>query len=254
MSRYRPDRLEFELDEGLLKEAIEVAEKVHLDLNVSEWSNIESKAGQLSAKHKTLKSIKAKEQNALLKWAKEKGVLMPAKSFSTEWKSQGKIGGMENETYFDPTTQTWKKRNNTSYHLTYLEFLQRMAMHNRLFPESRLTLDGFTVDYDRGAFSDAKTIVLKPVFSQPHLIADRGANQAEVEAHMKHLGYHRVGSKDDYFNAFTGIRIEDLHDENVFFRDGEVLVIDPVIYLDEVGKSRRLQGAVSSISDSLKSA
>ena len=39
---------------------------------------------------------------------------------------------------------------------------------------------------------------------------------------------------DDYYNSELGIILEDLHDENVFLLEGQLLFIDPVIYFETI--------------------
>ncbi len=55
----------------------------------------------------------------------------------------------------------------------------------------------------------------------------------------------------DYYNQEFQIKVEDLHDENVFIRGGDLFVIDPVVFLDERGKMARISGSVSSATEEL---
>ena len=110
------------------------------------------------------------------------------------------------------------KRNNLSFHLSYADFFDRLALHNLLFPGAPLRFEGFVAHQDG----------LWPVMSQPAVRAQRGANRAEVEAFMQRSGFERT-RHDDYRHP-EGILVEDLHAENVFIdADGEIVVIDPVI-------------------------
>jgi hypothetical protein len=107
---------------------------------------------------------------------------------------------------------------------------------------------GFVVDKNRNVPDSQR--MLKPVISQPHIKAERGAETAEVEKMMAGIGYERVG-ENDYYNSEHHIKVEDLHNENVFFKDGEIYVIDPVIFLDDRGKKNRLRGSINDITDNL---
>lgn len=112
------------------------------------------------------------------------------------------------------------KRNNLCFHLSHADFFDRLALHSLLFPGAPPRLEGF-VEHADG---------LRPVFSQPAVRARRGARREEVEAFMRRLDFSRV-RHDDYRHP-GGILVEDLHDENVFIDEqGEIVVIDPVIYL-----------------------
>lgn len=248
--RYHPDQLNFEPDNALLRQAIKVATDVHHGVDLPEWSELESRAARVEGRNKIAKVLRRKEQVALLAWAHKDGHLLDAKAFTASWKSGGKRGETENEVYFDENAQGWWKRNDLSYHDTYLSFFQRVALHNRMFPEAPVELRGFVVDFNRA--SPEREAMLKPVLFQPHVEASRGATEAEVLKHMTDLGYKRVGTHD-YYNPQYEVRVEDLHDENVFFKDGELFVIDPVIYLDEKGKKRRLRGSVDSVTESVPS-
>lgn len=170
--------------------------------------------------------MKLREAATLRRWALQAGRILPAVDFERSWRSQGCIGGQENDEFLRDN-RVWK-RNNLSFHLCFADFFDRLALHNSLFPGAPLRFEGVTEHEGE----------LRPVMSQPAVRARRGATRAEVEALMRGLGFTRV-QNDDYRHP-EGILVEDLHDENVFLDEGgEVVVIDPVIYLSEtrpVGK------------------
>jgi hypothetical protein len=117
--------------------------------------------------------------------------------------------------------RAWK-RNNLSYHLSYADFFDRLALHNVLFPGAQLQLEGLIQAADQ----------LWPVMSQAAVRAKRGARRDEVEPFMHRLGFTRTRGED--YRHPEGILVEDLHDENVFIdQDDNLIVIDPVIYLTE---------------------
>ena len=165
-----------------------------------------------------IRGLKQREAQALRVWARKERRLLAAAGFERRWRRQGRIGGQENEVYLSANRVF--KRNNLSFHVSYADFFDRLALHNLLFPGAPLRFEGF-VDHQSG---------LWPVMSQPAVRARRGAARAEVAAFMRRLGFKRV-RHDDYQHP-EGILVEDLHDENVFIgEDGEIVVIDPVIYL-----------------------
>lgn len=142
---------------------------------------------------------------------------MDAAAFERQWRKQGRIGGQENDVYLSANRVF--KRNNLSFHMSYADFFDRLALHNLLFPGAPLRFEGFVERWNG----------LWPVMSQPAVRARRGAAREEVEAFMQRLGFKRIRN-DDYRHP-EGILVEDLHDENVFIdENGEVAVIDPVIY------------------------
>lgn len=166
--------------------------------------------------------------------------MLSNKEFTRKWKEGGEAGETENQVYYDQGTSQWFKRNDLTYHGTYLEFFYRLQLHNVYFPEAPLALEGFVVDRDIMGRS-----MLKPVVSQPHISSEIGATAQEVDEHMSSLGFVKIpGTRHDYFNPRTGVRVEDLHDENVLKDEqGDLFVIDPVLYLDDEGKPGRIDAA-----------
>ncbi|WP_246859667.1 hypothetical protein [Spirosoma sp. KCTC 42546] len=123
------------------------------------------------------------------------------------------------------------KRNNLAFHTSYLEYFERLALHNWLFPDTIYWLEGLMLVVEPGD----EFPQLRPVLSQKALRAVRGATQNEVEALMNKLGFVRR-YEDNYTNADQTLFIEDLHDQNVLVdATGDLLVFDPVIYLTKPG-------------------
>jgi hypothetical protein len=173
-----------------------------------------------------IRELKRREAAALLEWARRKRRRLDNALFERKWVAQGSIGGQENDVFLEAGRVF--KRNNLSFHLSYADFFDRLALHNLLFPGAPLRFEGFVEN--QGA--------VWPVMSQPAVRAQRGARRAEVEVFMRRLGFVR-NRQDDYRHP-EGILVEDLHDENVFIDgDGDIVVIDPVIYLAEARPTGR---------------
>lgn len=101
----------------------------------------------------------------------------------------------------------------------YAEYFDRLAMHNELFPDTRVRFGGFIEDEKRR---------LLPVISQPFVRADRGATIHEVVSAMKARGFAHVGESYGFTNG--QVVVDDLHGENVLVReDGRLAIIDPII-------------------------
>lgn len=216
----------------ILKAATAVAETSHRSVrqDQEEFSEIPERGKRVRARLALAKIIKPIEADNLLKWARRAKVLLDNDVFDREWMAGGKRGETENEIYYDESSHRWMKRNNMLLHSTYLEFFHRVAMHNYLFSEAPLRLEGFVVNQGE----------LMPIMSQPHVQADRGATKQEVIEYMKKMGFRHVQGVD-FHNPTSGITIKDLHDENVLVSpDGHLHIIDPLIYLDDEGKSHRL--------------
>jgi hypothetical protein len=169
-----------------------------------------------------IKKLQNRQEAALRNWAQASGLILDSESFERHWEEQGRAGETENDIYYDSTGGRWFKRNNLSYHLSWADYFDRVALHSYLFPEAALRFEGF-VETELG---------LRPIISQPDIQATRGATRNEVEAEMENLGFVRVRA-DDYSRG-DGVLVEDLHDENVFVdQNGHLAFIDPVIYLQK---------------------
>ncbi len=254
---YGPDRIppatqpaDARPGDDTLRKAIDVCLRSHATAEAPppEFAHLPDRAKRQAGRNTVSRKYRPLEQKALAFWARDNGLLLHNGSFTAKWKAGGSAGETENQTYLEPETQRWIKRNDLSYHGTYLDFFYRVKLHNRYFPEAPLTLDGFVVDDDQFG-----TKMLKPVFSQPHVSSEAGATPEEVEAHMTGLGFHKIlGTQHDYINPETGVRVEDLHDENVLVDErGDLFVIDPVIYLDDEGKAARIAAAGPLVFESL---
>jgi hypothetical protein len=137
--------------------------------------------------------------------------------------------GAEHQVWFDPDSGRWWKRNNGLFHRTWSELLDRIALHNLLFPHAPLRFEGF-MQTPEG---------FQLVVSQPDIRASRGATRAEVEAMMARFGFRRrterlangaLRETDDYEHP-DGLRVDDLHDENVLVAEtGVLVVIDPFLH------------------------
>ena len=192
-------------------------------------------------------------------WADENHLLLDGHEFQRRWREQGECGGHENDVYFDEASQRWFKRNNLSMHGSWLEFLQRLMLHNYLFPETAVTFEGLIVNELklsaelqelskrsttlRGMMA-ARGAGLAAVFAQPSvLIARRYVSHEELVHHMTKLGHEFVPrSNETFINREAGIVVRDLHDANVVFNaHGEIVIIDPVPVLDSASKLDRLQ-------------
>lgn len=196
-----------------------------------EYTQHSEERKRVAGRNEISRLVKPIEEKYLRQWAEAQNLITPYEDFEKKWTTQGKLGEAEHKVYFDESSQKWIKVNNLSYHSSYLDYFYRLALHNTMFPEAYITFIGFVED-------DGE---LLPLVSQTHVPSQRGATPQEVEIHMKNLGYENIPNTHDYINKSTGIRVEDLHDENVLIGPGDMLyVVDPVIFLDENGKKQRL--------------
>ena len=197
----------------------------------------------------TAKEIKIQETNLLRQWAIRHNRMIPADTFNRHWVEQGYIKGAEHHVYFDELRNRVIKRNHLTYQNTWLQYFQRMAAHNFLFPGAPYTFEGLMEVQD----NHQKTWLFSVVF-QSVIIAERGLTIAETGAFMESLGYvvraneqfHRAGVTgpkwDDYVDTATGLMVNDLHFQNIL-RDSEggIHVIDPWIELSPPMKTEKPQ-------------
>lgn len=115
------------------------------------------------ASPQAVRSLKAREAEALRVWARQERLILDAADFEQRWQKQGCIGGQENDVHL--AANRIFKRNNLAFHLSYADFFDRLALHNLLFPGAPLRFGGFVQWQDE----------LRPVMSQPAIRALRGA-------------------------------------------------------------------------------
>lgn len=142
------------------------------------------------------------------------------------WNDHKELGiyidnGDEQMVFARPQEMMVYKYNDLTFHDSCIEYFDRLAIHNYLFPEANYEMIGFTYS-KKGDFS----IVVK----QPFVVCNRGAYREEVTKEMEKLGFNHFGGTT-YVNS--NYIIEDLHPGNVLkLNSGEYAFIDPVIYLN----------------------
>jgi hypothetical protein len=147
------------------------------------------------------------------------GCLFDGVDFDRRWREQGEMGGSENDIYYDESLgRVWKRNRIQVFHLSWRQFFDRILLHNYLFPEAGICFEG-VLEHEGE---------LRGVFSQPDIVAVRGAWRDETEPLMRARGYQRR-SNDDYEG--DRLTVEDLHSGNVLINDeNNLLVIDPAIF------------------------
>ncbi|AQG82190.1 hypothetical protein AWR27_24585 [Spirosoma montaniterrae] len=147
-------------------------------------------------------------------------IMLPSEPFTDAWHAQGGEGGAEHQVYVQ--LGIYYKRNNLNYYGTWLSYFHNLLLHNWLFPETAYKFLGL-MDVDD---------TLQAVVSQKALRGVRGASPDEVAAYMALFDFTPL-KNNEYINLNFGIIVSDLHQRNVLVRDdGELLVFDPVIYLN----------------------
>ncbi len=164
------------------------------------------------------------EEVALKNWAAKNNLWIAEDDFNFKYHDR-KIGaGAEQKVYLKEDGLKVLKVNQGRFHGNWLEYFNRLLFHAFFFPATRYMTTHFTEE-------DGNFAVIT---EQPFAILSRGASRNIVEAHLKKQGFVRV-KNDDYYSQATGVKLEDLHDENVFLdEEGYLLFIDPVIYFETI--------------------
>ena len=241
--RYLPERIPpaaARASEGLLVQTAEaIARASHEAIRPNqavEYTNAPSVRERNEGRNRINNLVRPKEEAALQTWAEEKGLLLDSTEFDRRWHEQGQRGETEHRLYFDEPTQSWFKSNNLSNYGNWMAYFQAIQLHNWLFPKAPLHLQGFIREHGH----------LRPVVSQPHIAATRGAATAEVDELMLALRFEPIRYRDnarqyDYLSRELGVEVSDLHEENVFVtHESDIVVIDPVSLMEESSKLARL--------------
>jgi Serine/Threonine/Tyrosine Kinase found in polyvalent proteins len=160
--------------------------------------------------------IKEEQKLALISFAKENNLIgeefVESELYLTE--------GGEAKVFLSVDGTHVIKINDGVYYNTWLDFLNSLCIHNLLFPETCYELIGFSF------ISELFAIV-----KQNFIVSNQDVDLEEVETILKTNGFNKI-KKIDYYNQKLGIRLEDIHDENVIKQNGVYFFIDTVFYLD----------------------
>lgn len=168
------------------------------------------------------KKVKPLEEKALIAWAKENNLWTEETDFNKQYSRRYIDEGAEQKVYLKEDGRRVSKVNTGHFHGTWLDFFNRLTLHRALFPSTVYTLTGFTDE--EGQFC--------AVIEQPWVNVLRGASKEEIEVFLSQTGFKHLRF-NDYYNKEHGIILEDLHDENIFMGpNGNLLFVDPVIYLE----------------------
>lgn len=207
-------------DQESLRAALDVVRRVHR-ANPSVSPAISTGSSEVWLLSEEIKRL---ESQQLSDWALANNLLFDADEFTRYWFDFGCVEGGEHQIF--QMNGYFYKRNNLAFHTSYLEYFERLVLHNWLFPDTAYQFEG--VQWVTENESPAQ---LRPVVTQKALRGVRGATRAEVEAEMSRMGFVRR-YEDNYFHPALSLFVDDLHDQNVLVdATGDLLIFDPVIYL-----------------------
>ena len=132
-------------------------------------------------------------------------------------------GGSENEVYHNKDIVY--KINNLSGKQTPLEFLDKISLHNYLFPDVAYKVTGFGKD-KQGKFS--------VLLEQPFIKATSITNEEDIKEDMSKRGFNY---EKFYSYSNNDYSVSDLKEANVITNNGKLYYIDPFISKNGIKKS-----------------
>lgn len=206
-------------------------------------SEIQSASEKSKGQGKEL--LKDKEESALEDYAKENNIWHEN---TTEEFGEPDANGFEQDVHFNGKTVT--KINNGLTQENWMELLDRVSIHNSLFPSTAYSVKGFGKD------ADGNFVV---ILEQPTIIGAE-AKFADVKKELSKMGFEPINENDVdgnradvvFRNNKNGTIITDVHGENVLLgEDGELHFIDPLVSADTkeagYGGKRVLGNGVESL-------
>ena len=155
------------------------------------------------------------EQRVAEQYAKEHGIWIPMDNVF-DLGTPGPSGN-ENDTYV--AKDTIYKVNNLLNSGGICKLLDKILLHNLIFPNTAYKLHGFT-GYD------GRTIM--PVLEQERICESKPATQIMIDTYMAALGFERDGETGRFKNE--SFRVWDVAPRNVLVdKDGDMYVIDAEI-------------------------
>ena len=183
-------------------------------------SSCDAAGGQTSGP--TNWEIDAKQEELVQLWAEAKKLWFPhAEQFISSTFGPLIAEGAEAKVYYkDGCTSVVKAR--TSIYSTFGKALEAIVLHNMLFPETQMSVIGFTRDSD-GLF--------RCILTQPYIGCKRLATKTEIDEMVAAKGF-----RDNYGGQgvnYIGDRLylEDMHPANVFidFLSSQPICIDCIV-------------------------
>lgn len=124
--------------------------------------------------------------------------------------------GVESEVYYNELDGFVYKVNNLSLSKNILSFLERINLHNKLFPETQYELIGFS-GFGNGS--------VYPIVRQRFIPNAEFATPEEIDSYMRSLGFEKTSKEAEYSNG--EYVVSDLRPRNVLKdSDGDIYVVD----------------------------
>jgi hypothetical protein len=171
---------------------------------------------------------KREETEALEQYAKANGIEISRTSFE-QGLDEGEVFGGEHEVYLDETQMRFFKANTHDTPATAFvsDYLDRLAIHNTLFPETAYRVEGIMTD-TKTSPSGRSVKRSKVVVSQGAVIGE-DPSQAQIDDHMANLGFTKLEGYDKPIYRKDDIDVWDVRPGNAAMVDGNLIIFDPRI-------------------------
>jgi hypothetical protein len=161
--------------------------------------------------------IKSEETTALIAFAEQENIFYGSAIFEELFVGEG----AEQKVYRIDGAHVIKTNAGVFYEY-WFDYFNSLLIHNYFFPDTAYTFLGFKeIDEE-----------LNAVVLQEFIEASGPKDLSIVKGLLEYNIFHNKRN-NDYFNSELGIILEDLHDENVIFKDGVPFFIDTVFYLTQ---------------------
>lgn len=161
--------------------------------------------------------IKSEETTALIAFAKQENVFYQSPILEGNYIGEG----AEQRVYRIDGAHVIKTNMGIFYEY-WLDYFNSLLIHNYFFPDTAYTFLGFKEINNE----------LNAVVQQEFIEASGPKDLDIVKELLEYNNFHNKRN-NDYFNNELGIILEDLHDENVIFKDGVPFFIDTVFYITQ---------------------
>jgi hypothetical protein len=184
-------------------------------------------------------SVIPAETEALREFANSSGAMESPEAvqkFTDDWIGENRTAGTEHQVLFGDKDRI-EKRFTATYDDTWKNYLDRILLHNILFKDSAIKLEGFqevpekTQDRNGNEWSPG----LYAKISQPHAEGQQVDLIKDLKPYMESLGFVSNGPMN-YYHPEYGVHVSDLHPGNAYVEidaqgNKHVTVFDPGLHM-----------------------
>jgi hypothetical protein len=180
---------------------------------------------------------RAAEEAALSAYAERTGITLDPIEFFRRWRDSGANGGQEHQVVVGDAGEPVLKRTHLPYfHDSWGGYLDRIRLHNILFPEATISIKGFqNQERQLGTpYGDVLPSGIYCVIEQPFVNWEREATPEEIRTYLGSGGFVQVpvlaGEKDtgEWYNPKAGIHLVDVRGDNIVMAHGHDDLLRPV--------------------------